>query len=122
MMGEVARQIPLGEAAGDSAWEAGRPQLSLVRKVEVDRSRDALLTASACRLADLGARLHPDHRIELVFDQVLRAPIAGMNHAERAFLASAAKSARSAARRKAASTSTVQPSASSMRARDSSEA
>ena len=43
-MGEVARQIPLGEAAGDSAWEAGRPQLSLVRKVEVDRSRDALLT------------------------------------------------------------------------------
>ena len=44
-MGEAARQIPLGEAAGDTAWAAGeRPQLALVKKVEVDRSRDALLT------------------------------------------------------------------------------
>jgi exopolyphosphatase/guanosine-5'-triphosphate,3'-diphosphate pyrophosphatase len=45
--------------------------------------------AAACRLADLGARLHPDHRGDLAFDQVLRAPIAGMNHCERAFLACA---------------------------------
>ena len=52
--------------------------------------RDAVLTAAACRLADLGARLHPDHRADLAFDQVLRAPIAGMTHAERAFLACAA--------------------------------
>ncbi len=44
-MGDAARQIPLGEAAGDSAWLSGdKPQLALVRKVEVDRSRDALLT------------------------------------------------------------------------------
>jgi exopolyphosphatase/guanosine-5'-triphosphate,3'-diphosphate pyrophosphatase len=49
--------------------------------------RDANLIAAACRLADLGARLHPDHRADLLFEQVLRAPIAGMNHAERAFLA-----------------------------------
>lgn len=49
--------------------------------------RDAVLTASACRLADLGARLHPDHRVELVFDQVLRSPIPGQSHPERAFLA-----------------------------------
>ena len=51
--------------------------------------RDAVLTAAACRLADLGARLHPDHRGELTFEIVLRAPVAGMNHAERAFLACA---------------------------------
>lgn len=50
--------------------------------------RDEVLTRAACRLADLGARLHPDHRLELVFDQVLRAPVAGISHAERAFLAS----------------------------------
>jgi len=47
------------------------------------------MLAAACRLADVGARLHPDHRAELVFDQVLRAPIAGQTHAERAFLAAA---------------------------------
>ena len=49
--------------------------------------RDTVLTAAACRLADLGSRLHPDHRADLVFEQVLRAPIAGMDHFERAFLA-----------------------------------
>jgi exopolyphosphatase/guanosine-5'-triphosphate,3'-diphosphate pyrophosphatase len=49
--------------------------------------RDATLTAAACRLADIGARLHPDHRADLAFEEVLRAPIAGMSHAERAFLA-----------------------------------
>ena len=49
--------------------------------------REPTLIAAACRLADLGARLHPDHRADLVFEQVLRAPIAGMTHAERGFLA-----------------------------------
>ena len=49
--------------------------------------RDAVLAAAACQLADLGARLHPDHRLELVFDQVLRAPIPGQSHPERVFLA-----------------------------------
>jgi exopolyphosphatase/guanosine-5'-triphosphate,3'-diphosphate pyrophosphatase len=53
-------------------------------------ARDATLRAAAARLADLGARLHPDHRADLVFEQVLRAPIAGMTHAERTFLASMA--------------------------------
>jgi exopolyphosphatase/guanosine-5'-triphosphate,3'-diphosphate pyrophosphatase len=53
------------------------------------RERDAVLADAACRLADLGARLHPDHRVELAFDQVLRAPVPGQTHAERAYLATA---------------------------------
>ncbi len=53
-------------------------------------SREPVLLAAACRLAELGAQLHPDHRARLIFDQVLRAPIAGMDHAERVFLACAA--------------------------------
>jgi exopolyphosphatase / guanosine-5'-triphosphate,3'-diphosphate pyrophosphatase len=53
-------------------------------------ARDPVLLAAACRLADLGAGLHPDHRADLAFEQVLRAPIAGMSHPERAFLASVA--------------------------------
>jgi exopolyphosphatase/guanosine-5'-triphosphate,3'-diphosphate pyrophosphatase len=52
--------------------------------------RDSILRSAVCRLADLGSRLHPDHRADLVFEQVLRAPIAGQSHAERAFLAVAA--------------------------------
>lgn len=53
-------------------------------------TRDATLIAAACRLADLGATLHPDHRATLIFEQVLRAPVAGQTHAERCFLAVAA--------------------------------
>ena len=49
--------------------------------------RSALLAAAACRLADIGARLHPDHRAEIAFDLVLYAPFAGLSHAERAALA-----------------------------------
>ncbi len=51
--------------------------------------REALLTAAACQLADLGVQLHPDHRADLVFSQVLRAPVPGQTHAERAFIAAA---------------------------------
>lgn len=67
------------------AWIA--PTFEKLPQVFGDRER--VLTAAACRLADLGARLHPDHRADLAFEQVLRAPIAGMNHPERAFLACA---------------------------------
>lgn len=58
--------------------------------------RDDILLAAACRLADIGARLHPDHRADLAFEEVLRAPVAGMNHPERAFLACVAFSRHSA--------------------------
>ncbi|MBE7216866.1 MAG: Ppx/GppA family phosphatase [Caulobacteraceae bacterium] len=53
----------------------------------VERGR--ALLAAACRLADVGARLHPDHRADLAYEQVLRAPVAGQTHPERAFLAAA---------------------------------
>ncbi len=49
--------------------------------------RDAALRDAAARLADLGGALHPDQRGEIMFDLVLRAPLAAINHAERAFLA-----------------------------------
>ncbi len=74
----------LGQALQD--WIA--PIFSQLEPV-FGRRRDEILAASACRLADFGARLHPDHRADLVFDQVLRAPVPGMNHPERAFLACA---------------------------------
>jgi exopolyphosphatase/guanosine-5'-triphosphate,3'-diphosphate pyrophosphatase len=49
--------------------------------------RDSRLLAAAARLADMGSRLHPDHRGEIAFEQMIRAPLAGMTHPERAFLA-----------------------------------
>ncbi len=49
--------------------------------------QDKRLRGAAARLSDIGARLHPDHRGDLAFTQVLYAPIGGLSHAERAFLA-----------------------------------
>jgi exopolyphosphatase/guanosine-5'-triphosphate,3'-diphosphate pyrophosphatase len=93
-------QDPLVE--GCAAWsgrEGANPELGVAVERWVAPAFDSLepvlgvrepvLTSAACRLADLGARLHPDHRADLIFAQVLRAPIPGMNHAERVFLATA---------------------------------
>jgi len=69
-----------------SALEAWvRPAFASLEPLLEDR--EPVLLSAACHLADLGARLHPDHRADLIFHQVLRAPIPGMNHAERVFLA-----------------------------------
>jgi exopolyphosphatase/guanosine-5'-triphosphate,3'-diphosphate pyrophosphatase len=84
----LGNRQPVAEALGKALeiWMA-----SAFAKLEpAFQPRDPLLIAAACRLAELGAQLHPDHRGDLVFNQVLRAPIAGVDHAERAFLACAA--------------------------------
>jgi exopolyphosphatase/guanosine-5'-triphosphate,3'-diphosphate pyrophosphatase len=51
--------------------------------------RDAVLMGAAARLADVGGPLHPDQRIEIMFDLILRAPLAAISHEERAYLAAA---------------------------------
>ena len=51
-------------------------------------SRDRIYRA-ACLLADCGGRYHPDHRPDLAYDVVLRAPIPGILHDDRAMLAHA---------------------------------
>lgn len=45
-----------------------------------------------CMMADAGARMHPDHRANLVYEQVLRAPVPGLSHSQRLFAAYAAAS------------------------------
>jgi exopolyphosphatase/guanosine-5'-triphosphate,3'-diphosphate pyrophosphatase len=76
----------VAEGLGESLADWLRPTF-LALTPEFPGVREAVLVDAACRLADVGARLHPDHRAELAFAQVLRAPIAGQTHAERAFLA-----------------------------------
>ena len=53
---------------------------------------NARLTTAACRLVDIGALLHPDHRADLAFDLVARAPLPGLSHRDRAALALAVAS------------------------------
>lgn len=53
------------------------------------KKREEVLRGAAARLADVGGALHPDQRVEIIFDMILRAPLAAINHEERAFLAAA---------------------------------
>jgi exopolyphosphatase/guanosine-5'-triphosphate,3'-diphosphate pyrophosphatase len=100
MTEEIRRRDPL--LAGCAAL-GGRPAVAAAlgqalqdwimpafsRLPPVFGARENTLIAAASRLAELGAALHPDHRAELVFEQVLRAPLAGLDHPERVFLACA---------------------------------
>jgi exopolyphosphatase/guanosine-5'-triphosphate,3'-diphosphate pyrophosphatase len=52
-----------------------------------DPERRKRLFVAACRLADIGGALHPDHRAEVAARDVLYAQSAGASHAERLFLA-----------------------------------
>ena len=45
------------------------------------------LVEAACIVADIGARLHPDHRSYMAFEWILTAPVTGITHAERAMMA-----------------------------------
>lgn len=45
------------------------------------------LRRAACILAGIGKGLHPNYRADLVFEDVLYAPLAGLKHKERAYLA-----------------------------------
>lgn len=49
--------------------------------------RDVRVRQTAARLADMGSRMHPDHRADLSCTQTLYAPFGGASHRERAFLA-----------------------------------
>ncbi len=45
------------------------------------------LRRAACELVGIGKGLHPDYRADLVFEDVLYAPLSGLTHKERAYLA-----------------------------------
>lgn len=51
-----------------------------------DPENETRLRRAACYLAGIGKGLHPDYRADLVFEDVLYAPLSGLNHKERAYL------------------------------------
>ena len=81
----VGSRAPMAESLGQAIETWAAP--AFAKLAPVLKGRDRTLFSAACRLAELGAQSHPDHRALLVFQTVLRAPFAGINHSERAFLA-----------------------------------
>jgi exopolyphosphatase/guanosine-5'-triphosphate,3'-diphosphate pyrophosphatase len=84
LAGRWTRTRAFGEAL--EAWIApmfaGQPYV-------FPKKREEVLRGAAARLADVGGPLHPDQRVEIMFDLILRAPLAAISHEERAFLAAA---------------------------------
>ena len=101
MTPEILRTDPLvasAEALAGSAQRSRQFGRALAAWIEpafanvtpsFSAQRDAVLRRTAARLADLGGLLHPDQRVEILFDLVLRAPLVGLSHSERAYLAAA---------------------------------
>jgi exopolyphosphatase/guanosine-5'-triphosphate,3'-diphosphate pyrophosphatase len=73
-------------ASDDHGAEFGRALADWAREA-APYTLSARLSAAACRLVDVGALLHPDHRADLAFDLVARAPLPGLSHKDRAALA-----------------------------------
>lgn len=71
----------------------GRPLIRFIDPVipllpEVFNPKDdKRIFEAACLMAGIGKDLHPDYRAEAIFAAVLYAPVAGLYHAERVFLA-----------------------------------
>lgn len=70
----------------------GRELYSFIHPIVGLFKQNEYLLRAICMMADAGARMHPDHRAQLVYEQVLRAPIPSVSHTNRLFAAYAAAS------------------------------
>jgi exopolyphosphatase / guanosine-5'-triphosphate,3'-diphosphate pyrophosphatase len=76
-------QIAFGQALHEFVSPAFAPEPDLLGSP----AADARIEKAACMMADSAGRFHPDHRALLAYEQALRAPYAGVSHAERAIIA-----------------------------------
>ena len=82
---DFARGFVQAEHFGPPLYRFLSPLLQAIPR-GFGEEEDARLLQAACHLAGLGKNLHPDHRAELVFEDVLYAPVSGLSHEARAFL------------------------------------
>src|SRR3546814_9272669 len=85
---------PLLVGAGESARETNRFEphpdtvYAWLNPLFPDLAeRDARLIKALCMLSDIAGSEHPSYRCEHAFLRVLRLPMAGLDHADRVFLA-----------------------------------
>jgi len=84
--------VPLFLRSSQESVVFGRELYSFIHPIADQFSQDEYVLRAICMMADAGARMHPDHRANLVYEQVLRAPVPTLTHAQRLFAAYAAAS------------------------------
>ncbi|MDJ0920685.1 MAG: hypothetical protein QNI84_06125 [Henriciella sp.] len=70
----------------------GAEMFNFVEPVAAPLKRSKQFLRATCLMADAGARMHPDHRPDLVFEHILRAPFPRLSHPDRIFAAIAVAS------------------------------
>ena len=87
---DACRDLARGNLQADGF---ARPLMDFLEPVSMnfprafDPDSESRLRVAACHMAGMGKGFHPDYRARLVFEQVLYAPLPGLLHAERAYLA-----------------------------------
>lgn len=84
--------VPLFLRSSPQSLAFGRELYSFIHPIADWFEQSETVLRAICMMADAGARMHPDHRAQLVFEQILRAPLPSMSHDERLFAAYAAAS------------------------------
>ena len=84
--------VPLYLQSSPQSRLFGRELYSFIHPISKQFKQSETVLRAICSMADAGARMHPDHRAQLVHEQVLRAPFPAMSHADRLFAAHAAAS------------------------------
>jgi exopolyphosphatase/guanosine-5'-triphosphate,3'-diphosphate pyrophosphatase len=83
----ISRLEPRQLAFCEALHEFLKPVVDTLPGVFGSEEADALMVHAATRISDIGTALHPDYRPDLAYQLVLHGPYAGVDHAERAFLA-----------------------------------
>lgn len=84
--------VPLFLRASPQSLAFGRELYSFIHPIATQFDQTETVLRAICLMTDAGSRMHADHRAQLVFDQILRAPLPALNHQERLFAAYAASS------------------------------
>lgn len=84
--------IPLFLRSTQESVLFGRELFSFIYPISEQFKQSETVLRAICMMADAGARMHPDHRANLVYEQVLRAPVPALSHNQRLFAAYAAAS------------------------------
>ncbi|MEM9053710.1 MAG: Ppx/GppA family phosphatase [Pseudomonadota bacterium] len=84
--------VPLFLRSSKESIAFGKELYSFIHPITDQFIQSEPILRAICLMADAGARMHPDHRAQLVYEQVLRAQVPGMTHEQRLFAAYAVAS------------------------------
>ena len=84
--------VPLFLRSTQESLLFGRELFKFILPISEQFKQSETVLRAICLMSDAGSRMHPDHRANLVYEQVLRAPVPGLSHTQRLFAAYAVAS------------------------------